>query len=269
MKDTINGWFEKQIKNMRKKPYFYISSAIVIFLLIAYFCSFVQPGVYGKGPIDRFFVTVRFLFVNEHNRLNWVSISAIGVMVSYAINSKFNRDKLRADLVSSARIEWLQNTRQICSDYLSGINMVYTKHRDSTHLMIEMYNPKLNEENKIMMEDKIRDYSSEFNELIMKVDEKYFLYSLQFGIDRENNALLIEALEVKDIMNKLSELKNNIEFLIRNRQEDSVEVYERISNYFIENESLIKSEFEKAMNKFTESNRLYLKNEWDKAKEGR
>lgn len=109
---------------MKHKQNIILSS--IIFMIGLYILSFVQPDIYTNNWWHRILVTLRFLFVNEYGRLNWVGISAIGVLISYGINSKFNRDKLKADIVSQARIKWIQEVRELTSEYIvAAYNVIH------------------------------------------------------------------------------------------------------------------------------------------------
>lgn len=156
------------------RKYQIASILVFLFLVILYVLSFIQPIFYTNNWWHRLLVTFRFVFVNEHDRLNWVGISAIGVMISYAVNSKFSRDKLKADIISSARIKWIQDVRELTSEYIV-----------SSYDVINLMSP-LNNVSHIMLPQTEEDTDKYIKSLVQKksdlknISEKLSLY---FGPD--------------------------------------------------------------------------------------
>ena len=267
--------------------YSYISGLVLFLFLfsIIYIASFYHPVKYSNNLLDRLFVTLRFLFVTENNRLNWISISASGVMISYVINSKFNRDKFRADLVSTARIKWLDNTKNITSEFIKDVLMInehyvmymqktvwLDSHPENISLTKSTIKRRENEglnneefkESLADFENDIEQYNDEMKEkldviksLQDKIEKNSLLIKLNFSENKENN-------EIVSICDHISYDLRKYGFVFENIQSQKTEVKLKELNTCIKRIS----EHNEDLASLTDKLRDYNKKEWEKIKLG-
>lgn len=234
----------------------------LIFTLLAYlgmqsdYISQINKSNIEGNLMRGFLYLLKFLFVTEHNRLNWVGISALGVMVSYIVNSKFNRAKLRADIVSSERIRWLGQTRSLASDILSESNNTISHVNTYFHYKFKLLKEEIKKEDIEYTTALIKEKLNEYNNGSKELDKILLMFMMQFGMDKENNKLISIAEDIREINQQYNLYQNQ---LITQEKE-----IEEIKN-------LVKSasvKYNEKVKIFTKECRKYFKVEWDRAKAG-
>lgn len=267
-----------------KKIYKYFGVFLVLIFLGIYILSFIQPEVYTLSLWHRLLVTFRFIFVNEHNRLNWVGISAIGVMLSYVINSKFNRDKLRADLVSQSRMKWLDNVKEITTTFIKDVNLfnakyiillnkveIYNKNKLQLQMTEQQYYSILNlkEKPSSVLERNVEilrnsfeisnkecgELSDELNDLQYKIIKNYLLIQMNFGTDKEDIEIINVCKDIKE------EIKN---FVVRTSK---IQDESNLVKLIFESENRNDNQANK-LDELSDILKIYYKKEWEKVKQG-
>lgn len=267
-----------------KKIYIYFGIFILVTFIIIYILSFIQPDVYSLNWWHRLLVTFRFILVNEHDRLNWVGLSAIGVMLSYVINSKFNRDKLRADLVSQSRMKWLDNVKEITTTFIKDVNLFNAKYiiflnkvfiynedkeqlrksqedyylklkrKEETH-QLEIRNIEILEERFNVIDKECGKLSDELNDILYRLIKNCLLIEMNFGKENED----VEIIKLcKEITKELSC------FVVKT---SNIQSEPNVSKLAIESESRSEKHEDK-LEKLASILKDYYKTEWEKVKKG-
>ena len=206
-------------------------------------------------------------------------------MISYVINSKFNRDKLRADLVSTARIKWLDNTKNITSEFIKDVLMInehyvmymqktvwLDSHPENISLTKSTIKRRENEglnneefkESLADFENDIEQYNDEMKEkldviksLQDKIEKNSLLIKLNFSENKENN-------EIVSICDHISYDLRKYGFVFENIQSQKTEVKLKELNTCIKRIS----EHNEDLASLTDKLRDYNKKEWEKIKLG-
>ncbi|ELL5616570.1 hypothetical protein ACHLL8_01735 [Staphylococcus aureus] len=181
----------------------------------------------------------------------------ITTYVSYKLQKGFNDKKLNAEIISKARIDWINEVRKISAQYIYSCNRSlmlkrkrakFIKQRERSVRDIESNNnserhtkliKEFNKYNK-----KVTETVEEFNEEIAKIIEKRILLNLYFTNEKQVDKSSITHNQITSDMKSLTKSINDFK-----PQNDKVSI-----DYNNEIESL--------------SNLIgkYLKQEWDRAK---
>lgn len=169
----------------------------------------------------------------------------IGVMLSSILKSIFdffiNKKKIKSEVVSKSRVEWIQEVRKSMSEYLSYGGKLCTIHRK---IMFAK-----NDE----IEELIEEFDNNFSNLLEK-QNLLILYFPQLSYKGGKEIENVEHTELIDKMNYLSkrlqELSQDIELQIKYNV-----LFEINRNHAID-----------ALSDFTFEASQYLKKEWEKAK---
>lgn len=68
---------------------------------------------------------LKFIFLSDNGNFQWVGVTAIVTILSFSLTYIATLRKNKADLVSKARIEWLNFHRKEMADYLTGSRDFY------------------------------------------------------------------------------------------------------------------------------------------------
>ncbi|UDM72407.1 hypothetical protein [Vagococcus fluvialis] len=113
---------EKELVNIKKWIYEHKKVIVLILVFIITLVYFRPVIIESIDPL-----TLRniydFTIVNEHNKINWVGIGAIGVLISYLVTVKENSKKIDADLKADARLKWINDVRKYTVDFLEVVDM--------------------------------------------------------------------------------------------------------------------------------------------------
>lgn len=288
MKIKIKKWYSSLCFSARMSLFIFLFS--LFFSLLAYigiqseYISQINKSNVDESLTRGFLYSLKFLFVNEKNKLNWVGISAVGVLISYVINSKFNRDKLRADLVSTSRMKWLDNVKEITSCFIKDVSLFNAKH------ILFLNKANLNNNDKLNLQIAEQEYFSiidkgeipsailkhnveilrksfdasdkscgslaeELNDIQFRIIKNYLLIKMNFGKEKEDKKIIRMCKDITE------DLKDSV-IRTSNIQDES-----RISNFVIVSEN--KNGYrEKELDKLANVLKAYYKTEWEKVKKG-
>lgn len=60
---------------------------------------------------------IRFLFVTEKNKFNWIGITSVLAIISLTFTAWDSRRKLKADLISKSRVKWMETVRVTLAEF--------------------------------------------------------------------------------------------------------------------------------------------------------
>ncbi len=113
--EIIESVYKRQSSNKRIKVLWWIS----LILIIAIICT--------HSEIVKI---LKFIFINKNGDFQWIGITALITIISFLLTYLATLRKNRADLVSKARIEWLNFHRKEMADYLTASRDFYNKVRN-------------------------------------------------------------------------------------------------------------------------------------------
>lgn len=170
----------------------------------------------------------------------------IGVMLSSILKSIFdffiNKKKIKSEVVSKSRVEWIQDFRKIMSEFITLGGEFSDLHSQLTNSQ----NTYL--ENKILIE-----FRSKFLEMQEKKN-LLLLYLPQTSYKRNKKVKNEDHIILIDIMNELSHRINLLSYDINSQKLNSTLMYYRRQNVV------------NSLSELTYYSSEYLKQEWEKAK---
>lgn len=145
----------------------------------------------------------QMLFFTKEGRFNWLSVTSIIAIVTFIWSFIYNRKKLKADLVSKARIDWMNQVRPLLAEYLAAVpkymymyNKVTLDHDEDTRSALD---DKMDEIKRLYYELNLYIPTNDSNKVVLKDMEllwgeldnitSYYNYGVQknlFGC-KENN----------------------------------------------------------------------------------
>ncbi len=187
--------------------------------------------------------------------MNWWQIittilgsSTISTVITYFLNRRFNNKKLHAEIVSKARIDWINEFRNLSSKYL------YEVYRsiELKKIEIEAQNYMLHSKNASVEYLRYRKKSEEYSKLYNESFSNMTKASIQLRLYLPKRTRSSEQIEHKNIKEKIDFINNEL-----NKVED------KTNNHILE--TLEKD----TLLKLTDYIARYLKTEWEKAKNKR
>lgn len=223
--------WERLKKTMIRNP---IKVIVFILLLLQY--------KYILSFFDQMILLLRnknsFFYDNTGN-FEWLAVTAIIAIVTLFVNSIYSAKRVKADLVSKSRIQWIQSVRQLLSEYL-------TKTRYITFLCIRI-SEEMQREARLTEHVKLEDSEVEklkktTNENILEMFQIKNMLLLNFSNNRGNSEILNIIIKVADNIDQYFKEINDKNFNITTSYED--------------------------IDNLTELGRDYFKEEWEVAKRG-
>lgn len=175
-----------------------------------------------------------------------VIASIISSVLTFVLNYKFNNKKLHAEIISKARIDWINEFRSLSSSYLYeayktvGLGLEFWKYRDELNELDE------NTEQFIEVNEKYENTIEEYNKQAGKMIETYIQMRLYLP---KRNGRPVQN-EHKRIIGYIGLLHKTITQAVINKELDKIKK--------------IKS---RRLGFLTDYISKYLKQEWDKAKD--
>ncbi|BFL78688.1 hypothetical protein PXW92_03705 [Staphylococcus hominis] len=186
------------------------------------------------------------------NSTNWGEIvltilgsGSFSTVVTYLINRGFNNKKLHAEIISKARIDWINEFRSLSSSYLYeayktvGLGLEFWKYDDELNKLDE------NTEQFREIKEKYENTIEEYNKQAGKMIETYI--QMRLYLPKRNGRPMQK--EHKRIVGYIDLLHKNITSAVKNKELDKIKK--------------IKS---RRLRFLTDYISKYLKQEWDKAK---
>lgn len=125
------------VRKIKVKRFMFLVGVIIIVCVILWIglCGLGFLGIsvsklkisdLNKSWLKSFLYSLKFLFITEENKANWVAIGAVSVLISYWITIRENTKKIDAELIAKARIEWIQKARDTTAEMITYI-LKYTQ----------------------------------------------------------------------------------------------------------------------------------------------
>lgn len=194
---------------------------------------------------------INMLFVTDKNKFNWTGIASILAIAGLIFNFWDSRRKVRADLVSKSRINWMLTVREKYADYLT---LVYEVAQDVINLKKMLPRDTKNQERfnyiKNRLDDRNVKLQNNYNFLLLYITENSNekLYGPIVDLHYEIAQMVHELyLELNPNINDISDQRYSGIYPCK---PEKIEIFQLIN-------IAIKSASE------------YFKNEWEKAKQGK
>lgn len=166
-----------------------VTMCILLFSLSLLIITFLRNDfINSEGPQESlwlsFLGSLRFLFTDKDNRFNWIGVSAIAAVLTFWFTREHNKKRLEADIISKARIEWIQNVRTEAVDFISlvtSISEVDFREENKTNEIL-----KLKKDNEIFKIEGLSNYES-LQSYKLKIHEKANMLILYFGPKLDND----------------------------------------------------------------------------------
>lgn len=195
-------------------------------------------------------------FVDGNNKFNWIGITSALAIISLTFNAWDRRRQFRADLISKNRIVWLQDLKEIISNYSATYRDAVNLIGNLLELRVEYYEEEKNnpESSKLdLLRDNEVSMSDEYNRLIENSSKYIVLLNINLlKEDQESREvkLLGSAKKVMDSFKKLKELEDLSE----------------VSMSDISNLKEIKKSVNQCIVAFEKESACYCKTEWERVK---
>lgn len=206
---------------------------IIVFIVICFLVVFSEKNdVFNYGYTIWHLKFFNHFFVDNDNKFNWIGITALVTIIGLTINSWDSRRRYRADLISKSRIEWIGQLRPIVSEYLISI-------LDYIHERKQLIVFKEQGANRSQIDDEIRRMGKLYSEF-----NKEYSMLMMFIPDNQSNSIIIKQIKKLRLfvlhVNEKKVEEKKIDLKLGLLVEDTIKQV----NY-------------------------YLKNEWERAKQGR
>lgn len=162
-------------------------------------------------------------------------ISAIVALVTVISNFISHKQKLKAEIIGKARIEWLQNAREISVEFLNS----YT----------ELINTVMT----------TRDLS-EHRKVLEKYNNNMYKLKLYYPVKRKNGEPNYDHVKIVNTLNELEKNFKNFSSEIKDIIKNDIDPQIRISNMDIKN-------LDSNVEEFIMKSSIYFKKVWEQAKE--
>ncbi|MGZ9496142.1 hypothetical protein [Staphylococcus epidermidis] len=203
-----------------------------------------------------------------------LATSIIVALVNHFFNKKTNEKKLNAEIISKARIQWINEVRKISAEFIYCCHECIVKKRQWKRVKDrkKQYKNNFKGLGKQPNQSQIDKYDSIINECIERYNEciknaiqkkaelnLYFTPSINADETNKNdNNLSSDNVSIhEDINKKMQDLINNIEGYIKNKNKVSQQ----------SNKNLKYNEIYREIQLLSKTIGSYLKEEWEKAKE--
>lgn len=191
-----------------------------------------------------------------------VLISVISLIVNTVVNLMMKRKDIRANIVSKARITWIENTRLISTKIITAADRLFSGISDfirTEELRNEMKDSNVENFNEI--HEEINSFNESNFDIINESNQELLhqatLLKLYYSENPENNK----------VINKSEEL-----LLLSNKAHEKIAQYGKqkidLQNYKASSLE-IQNQYNIIINEFVEIIRDYNKKEWNKVKKGK
>lgn len=208
---------------------------------------------------------IDFFFQTDGGHFQWVGISAFVAAGGLFVNSRQNRKKFKADLVSQSRIKWIDTARSNMGEYLSVTTDTYPKALNSassyTKWKTEEGSGKASEETVKLQY--IEDTNA-YNEVITEKNKQYDTLLLLFNPTSEN-ADILKAIE------KCNKAQLNMVRTIQKKADDAVKNKRLLTGKDIAADLDVRKTimgFSEALEQLRDESRFRFQKEWEKSKKG-
>lgn len=181
------------------------------------------------------------LFFTQGGRFNWLSITSIVAIVTFIWSIIYNKKKLKADLISKARLNWMDKVRSLYAAYIEAFG-------EYRYLYSEVF------------VEKDRD-KKELDNKMVEVRKLYYELELYIPSNKSNSDLL------KYINLMWYELSYISDYYNYGRQHDkivSVKTGVKRSNY----ETVVDEYLDRLIEEAYTLGNHFFKEEWEKVKKG-
>lgn len=187
-------------------------------------------------------------------------VSLIFVAVNIVVTIYMNNKKIKADLVSKARIEWIQETRILSADIIA-LTAQLQRFLNTYLVQIEAIENKVHKKgssdnHEVLKKEAFETYD-EFQKKMDTLFSKVYLFKLNLGKNEYNDKFVDKAQELLDMFIDESGL-------IKEQAEGTKTIEESLEQ--INN---INVELAKVLLEYIDLSREYYKQEWEKAKLGK
>lgn len=187
-------------------------------------------------------IVIEKMFFTHYGEFNWISVTAIIAIFTLLISTIFNQRKLKADLVSKARLDWMNRVRKLYATFIADFGK-YKYLYDS--LFVEHEGKK-----------------SELDDLMNEIRKTYYELNLYIPINCSNK-LLLRNIEL--LWNELSYISDYYNYGRSKGYILSVKLGQKRSNY----DEVIDIYLSNLMIKASRDGSEFFKKEWEKTKKGK
>lgn len=118
-KVVIDNWKNKEVSEKFATILWYGPlTVVVLVIIIVVFIDWLN--IWGIGHAwwnARFF---NHFFVTDGNKFNWIGITSVLAIISLTFTAWDSRRKLKADLVSKSRVQWIKEARSAAGELLTS-----------------------------------------------------------------------------------------------------------------------------------------------------
>lgn len=183
------------------------------------------------------------MFLTDKGYFNWIGITGLIAIGTFIWTIKFNKQKYRADLISKARVEWMDQVRPLLAEYLAAVpNYMY------------LYNLAM-----------VENDSRARQQLTSKLDEiKRLYYELNLYVpNNKSNKLILDNINL--LWGELSYIGSYYDFGLKKGKFSSKLDPNRKTSY----EVVVDSYVSKLISDASKEASSYFKQEWEKVKHGK
>ncbi len=183
------------------------------------------------------------LFTTKQGRFNWLSVTALVAIVTLICSMIYNKKKLKADLISKARIDWMTEVRPLLAEYLAAVPKYMFMYNKAT----------LDHDKKAIsaLDDKMDEIKRLYYELILYIP------------NNDSNKVVLTDMEL--LWGELSNITRYYNYGVKNNLFGCKSNKYQRSHYETEVDKYISG----LINKTAVDGSKYFKKEWEKAKAGR
>lgn len=172
---------DKEIKKLTKSIYSEkkknISKAVIalsIFLAVS-----ILVNILLLTKLWNYQRILEFLFINKDGRFEWGGLTSMLAIVSLIGTFIITLNKNKADLISKSRIEWLQETKKLTSEYISSLYLL-------RRYIEKLSKAKTKEEEYEIYTKKVEAFDN--------LNEKFILLKINFN-DNEDHKEIIKCID--------------------------------------------------------------------------
>ena len=181
-------------------------------------------------------------FTTSGGKFNWLSITSLIAIGTFAWSIYYNKKKLRADLISKTRLEWMDKVRTLYAKFIEDFGRY-----------------------KYVYDAFFVENEGEKSELITLMDEiRKTYYELKLYIpDNSSNRLILDNINL--LWYELSYISDYYNYGRAHGLLTSIKYDPKRSHY----DEVVDIYLSKLLIKAAEDGSRYFKQEWEKAKEGK
>ncbi|EOH66084.1 hypothetical protein [Enterococcus mundtii] len=249
---------------------------------------------------------LKALFWDHYGDFQWSSVAAAIALIGAISSAVFSwlsynnsvktaekqhqleQKKIDADIISKSRIHWIDNTKDIASEFLvdslrlvslntmlvenySNIatwkNLEYKNYTEIKNDKIDKKRKEEAIEFEKTIETMLRDYkeniiqsNNQINELIYRTSKNNTLLLLNFGDNDENNKIINLVKDINNCLRRVTREVKDLEYIVG---DEEVDWLNKIEKSYTEQTAI-----NQKVEKLTLLLRNYYKKEWEKVKEG-